>query len=39
MRVKRERSERLLRGLESEFPALVGVREGIRREGERLGYF
>ncbi|EEP77437.1 predicted protein [Uncinocarpus reesii 1704] len=36
---KRERSERLLRGLEAEFPGLVGVREGVRREGARLGYF
>lgn len=39
MQMKRERSEKLLRGLESEFPGLVGVREGIRKEGERLGYF
>ncbi|KAL1966395.1 hypothetical protein VTN77DRAFT_4537 [Rasamsonia byssochlamydoides] len=39
MAIKRERSERLLQGLESEFPALVGVREGIKREGSKLGYF
>ncbi|WEW59689.1 hypothetical protein PRK78_005169 [Emydomyces testavorans] len=36
---KRERSERLIRRLEMEFPGLVGVREGVRREGARLGYF
>ncbi|KAK2810706.1 hypothetical protein FQN50_002749 [Emmonsiellopsis sp. PD_5] len=36
---KKDRSERLLRGLEMEFPNLVGLREGIRREVGRLGYF
>ncbi|QVM09653.1 hypothetical protein D8B26_004309 [Coccidioides posadasii str. Silveira] len=36
---KRERSERLIRSLETEFPNLVNVREGVRREGARLGYF
>lgn len=37
--IKRERSEKLLHGLESEFPALVGLREGIKKEGSKLGYF
>lgn len=37
--IKRERSEKLLHGLESEFPGLVGVREGIKKEGSKLGYF
>lgn len=36
---KRERSERLMRGLETEFPELVNVREAVKREGARLGYF
>lgn len=36
---KRERSERLVRGLEAEFPGLVDVREAVKREGARLGYF
>jgi hypothetical protein len=37
--IKRERSEKILHELENEFPALAGVRDGIRREGRRLGYF
>jgi hypothetical protein len=37
--IKKERSEKLLHGLESEFPGLVGLREGIKKEGSKLGYF
>ncbi|PGH17871.1 hypothetical protein AJ80_04695 [Polytolypa hystricis UAMH7299] len=36
---KRERSERLVRALEVEFPNLASVREGVKREGGKLGYF
>lgn len=36
---KRERSERLVSGMEKEFPGLVSVREAVKREGARLGYF
>jgi hypothetical protein len=36
---KKERSERLVRGLEAEFPNLVDVRERIKSEGGKLGYF
>ncbi|KAK2741250.1 hypothetical protein FQN57_005712 [Myotisia sp. PD_48] len=36
---KKDRSERILRNLEAEFPDLVNIHEGLRREGARLGYF
>ena len=36
---KKERSETLIRGLEAEFPNLVDIRERIKREGGKLGYF
>jgi hypothetical protein len=36
---KKERSERLIRGLEAEFPSLVDIRERIKSEGGKLGYF
>lgn len=36
---KRERSERLIKAFETEFPGLVEVREGVKREGAKLGYF
>ncbi|KAK2880003.1 hypothetical protein FQN49_000667 [Arthroderma sp. PD_2] len=36
---KKSRSERVLRNLEVEFPALINIHEGLKREGARLGYF
>ncbi|KAF3482911.1 ZZ type zinc finger protein [Arthroderma uncinatum] len=36
---KKDRSERVLRNLEIEFPALINIHEGLKREGARLGYF
>ncbi|PGH01932.1 hypothetical protein AJ79_07763 [Helicocarpus griseus UAMH5409] len=36
---KKDRGERLLKGLELEFPNLVGLREGIKREGGKMGLF
>lgn len=35
---KREHSKQIIRGLESEFPDLVGLREGVKREIGKLGY-
>ncbi|EGD99134.1 hypothetical protein TESG_06489 [Trichophyton tonsurans CBS 112818] len=36
---KKDRSERVLRNLEVEFPALRNIHEGLKREAARLGYF
>ncbi|KAM5489835.1 hypothetical protein MaudMau93_002962 [Microsporum audouinii] len=36
---KKDRSERVLRNLELEFPTLRNIHEGLKREGARLGYF
>lgn len=35
---KKDRSERVLRNLEVEFPALRNIHEGLKREAARLGY-
>ncbi|OAL64466.1 hypothetical protein A7C99_3900 [Trichophyton rubrum] len=36
---KKDRSERVLRNLEVEFPTLRNIHEGLKREAARLGYF
>ncbi|PGG99312.1 hypothetical protein GX51_06347 [Blastomyces parvus] len=36
---KKDRGERLLKDLEFEFPNLIELREGIKREGGRMGLF
>ncbi|EGE82405.2 hypothetical protein BDDG_05349 [Blastomyces dermatitidis ATCC 18188] len=36
---KKDRGERLLKDLELEFPNLIELREGIKREGGRMGLF
>ncbi|EFQ99991.1 ZZ type zinc finger protein [Nannizzia gypsea CBS 118893] len=35
---KKDRSERVLRNLEAEFPTLRNIHEGLKREATRLGY-